>query len=179
MRASRLAMIVVLVGACCSAATTPASAASANAPWKGPSSSRPASRNDQAVQGIQIRGTLSACSVEGNSFTGGTFRSRSGRRTGHLLGPQLGRGGRVRNDPDRLDAEAPQRVPSRGSATVPLIEGSAALGGTIAHWAFGEGELQGSLTELYSGGAGCGAGAKVKKGTVSGTLAVTEGPGRK
>ena len=173
-------MIVVLVGACCSAATTPASAASAKCTVEGSVKLSPGLSERPAVQGIQIRGTLSACSVEGNSFTGGTFRSRE-RTVEPVTCSALSSG--VAGESGTIQIvwtpKPPRGFTSRGSATVPLIEGSAALGGTIAHWAFGEGELQGSLTELYSGGAGCGAGAKVKKGTVSGTLAVTEGPGRK
>jgi hypothetical protein len=66
---------------------------------------------------------------------------------------------------------------------VSLIEGPAALGGTISSGPFHEDALGGSLTQAYTGGPTCGQetehkgkkkkGKKVNKGTVSGTLTIS------
>ncbi len=174
MRASRLAVFAAALGACCCAATTPASADSAKCTVQGSVKLSPGLSERPKVQGIQIKGTLSGCSVEGSSYTGGTFRIQE-RTVEPVTCSALSSG--VAGESGTIEIvwkpKPPKGFRSRGSATVPLIEGSAALGGTIAHWAFGEGELQGSLTELYAGGPSCANGAKVKKGTVSGTLSVT------
>ncbi len=167
------AVVALVVAICLSASPVAAAAPTTKCGAEGSVKLSPGLSETPAVQHIQIAGRLSNCSGEETSYTSATFRIHE--KTEERVTCAALKSGAVSAAGAIQISWTPKPRKghtSLGSAGLSLIEGPAALSGSIARWAFGEGELQGSLTEAYSGGENCGEGTKVKKGTVAGTLSV-------
>jgi hypothetical protein len=168
-----LAVVALVVGTCLSAPIGAAAAPTTKCTAEGSVKLSPGLSETPAVQQIQIAGKLSNCAGEETTYTAAGFRIHE--KTEQRVTCAALKSGAVSAAGTIQITWTPRPKKghtSLGSAALSLVEGTAALSGSIAHWAFGEGELQGSLAETYAGGESCGTGKKVKKGTVAGTVSV-------
>jgi hypothetical protein len=181
MRISRLIAVAALVGSFCLAATASASADTTSCTAAGSVKLSPGLSETPQVQNIQIKGTLSGCSGEESSVTEGKFQIHE-KTAAPVTCKALTEG--AAGSPEKIIIKWKPKPEggstSQGEASVTLIEGAGALSGTITSGPFNEDTLGGSLTQAYTGGAECGVGhgkkkgKKVNKGTVSGTLSISE-----
>ena len=168
-----LAVVALVAGTCLSAPPVAAAAPTTKCTAEGSVKLSPGLSETPAVQQIQISGKLSNCAGEETTYTAAGFRIHE-KTEQRVTCAALKSGAVSAAGTIQITWTPRPKKGTRhsGSAALSLIEGTAPLSGSIAHWAFGEGELQGSLAEAYAGGESCGTGKKVKKGTVAGTLAV-------
>jgi hypothetical protein len=180
MRISRLAVVAAVVSALCLAAAASASADSTSCTAAGTVKLSPGLTETPQVQNIQIKGTLSGCVSVESTVTEGKFQIHE-KTAEKVTCKALTEGAASTEASITLKWKPkPEEGPnSAGSGGVSLVEGPAALTGTISSGPFHEDTLGGSLTQSYTGGATCGVpqgkkkAKKVNKGTVSGTLSIS------
>ena len=184
MRIPRFMVVAAAVSGLCLAATASASADSTSCTAAGSVKLSPGLTETPQVQNIQIKGTLSGCVSIESTVTEGKFQIHE-KTAGPVTCKALTEGAASTEASITLKWKPkPEEGPnSAGSGGVSLIEGPAALSGTISSGPFNEDALGGSLTQAYTGGPTCGQetehkgkkkkGKKVNKGTVSGTLTIS------
>ena len=184
MRVSRLAVVAALVGAFCLAASASASADTTSCKAEGSVKLSPGLTETATVQNVQVKGTLSMCSGEESAeVTGGSFQIHE--KTAAVTCAALKTGISGEEGSIKLKWKPKPAAGSQSSATgeLSLIEGAGALSGTITSGPFNEDVLGGTLTQAYKGASECGGapakpgkgkGKKIKDGTLSGTVSISE-----
>ena len=180
MRISRFAVVAAVVSAFCLAATASASADSTSCTAEGSVKLSPGLSGSPQVQNIQIKGTLSGCTSVESPVESGKFQIHA-KTAEPVTCAALKAGAATTGEALKLkwSQKTEEGKMSAGTASISLIEGPAALSGSIMSGPFHEDVLGGSLTQAYTGGEKCGVAEgkkkakKVKKGTVSGTLSIS------
>jgi hypothetical protein len=129
------------------------------------------------VQNISVKGTLTNCTGEEATVTGGKYvahlKTTEPVTCAALAGP---------GDPDTgtivIKWSPKGHGNSMGSFTMPLTEQPTTIGGLIESGPFAESPITGAVQQSYEGGSTCGVAEgkkkakKVKKGTLTGSLTV-------
>jgi hypothetical protein len=173
----KMALIAVLVGAFAVAATASASADTTSCTNTGTVKLSPGLAANPVVQNITITGTLTGCSGEGSTVTGGKYvahlKTTEGADISALPGPGAPTEGTI------VIKWSPRGGgTSKGTFSMPLTEAvPVSLGGTIGNGPFDEDLISGSVTQVYPPPPPPrrhGKVAKIKKGTVSGALTIND-----
>lgn len=180
MRISRLVVLAAIVGAFSLAASASASAATATCSGAtGKIKLSPGLTETAAVQNVQIKGELTGCT--GEEGVKESYKFQIHAKTAEAVTCSALTTGALSGEESTILVKAPGEGNSGGSVTVSLIEGESPFtSGALTGGPFTS--ATGSLTESYTGGAGCGqptitekngkvhekAAKKVNKGTVTG-----------
>lgn len=175
----RLTLLIAVIAGLALSASASASAASISCKTTGTIKLSPGLESTAKVQNISIKGTLSECSGEGSTFTGGSYVAQMKTKEAVACSALTGAGAPVEATKVEIKWSPKGGGNSGGALTMPLTELPVGLGGSISSGPFEGGTISGSVTQVYTGGGSCGVSAgkkkakKVSKGTLSGTLAIS------
>jgi hypothetical protein len=180
----RLSFVAALVAALAMVGTATASADTTSCAAAGTIKLSPGLTSDAKVQNVTIKAALSECSGEESEFTGGKFVAHFKTAEPVSCSTLTGEGTGAAPEENKIVLKWTPKGSgnSLGTVSLPITEvPGALLTGSIASGPFEEDNIAGELSQSYTGGSSCGVppegkkkAKKVKKGTVSGTLAITE-----
>jgi hypothetical protein len=177
MRKIAVSLVVMAFGLLAATAAS-ASAATATCETSGTIKLSPGLSNTAQVQNVSIKGTLSHCSGEESSVTGGKYVAHFKTAEPVTCAVLTGAGAPEAESNIVLKWSPKGQGNSMGTFTLPVTEvPGASLGGLVESGLFAGASISGTVSETYTGGAKCGVSEgkkakKVEKGTFSGSLTV-------